>query len=58
MIPEESMPRDDDTCAFCGHTRAEHEDGMCHGKPKDEHLDAGGECPCNGFTPRDRSKEN
>ena len=47
-----------ETCACCGHTRFEHDDGDCKGKPKDPQLNAGGNCPCNGFVKRDRTREN
>ena len=48
----EAFPKPGDACSFCGHACSEHRDGDCRGKPLDPRLDAGGECPCNGFVPR------
>jgi len=37
----------------CGHPFLDHDGSMCWGVPVHPDLDAGGECPCNGFTRRE-----
>lgn len=41
-------------CAFCDHSREDHGETGCCGTPKHPHVDAGGDCPCNGFDRRQR----
>lgn len=54
LLSQLSEP-EEETCSFCGHEQGRHKETECFGFPLVPDLDAGGDCPCQGFEKRERN---